>query len=108
MLIKLKNKIALSIALAAACAVLSAFLDALTVVAVIITVGLGFYSIYHKVASGKDFHSEHDHSHDDEVLSFNRNDLEDFRAFLRNLMMHAVVGPALGGLIDENTITNTL
>jgi NhaB family Na+:H+ antiporter len=99
LLIKLKNKIVLSIAFAAACAVLSAFLDALTVVAVIITVGLGFYSIYHKVASGKDFHSEHDHSHDDEVLSFNRNDLEDFRAFLRNLMMHAGVGTALGGVM---------
>ncbi|MGK0380734.1 MAG: NhaB family Na+:H+ antiporter [Flavobacteriales bacterium] len=99
LLIKLKNKIALSIAFAAACAVLSAFLDALTVVAVIITVGLGFYSIYHKVASGKDFHSEHDHSHDDEVPSPNRNDLEDFRAFLRNLMMHAGVGTALGGVM---------
>jgi NhaB family Na+:H+ antiporter len=107
-LIKLKNKIALSIAFAAACAVLSAFLYALTVVAVIITVGLGFHLIFHNVASGKDFHSAHEHSRDDEMLSLNRNDLEDFRAFLRNLMMHAVVGPALGGLIDENTMTNTL
>jgi len=99
LLIKLENKIALSIAFAASCAFLSAFLDALTVVAVIITVGLGFYSIYHKVASGKDFASEHDHSHDDEVPNPNRNDLEDFRAFLRNLMMHAGVGTALGGVM---------
>jgi NhaB family Na+:H+ antiporter len=99
LLIKLKNKTALSIAFAAACAFLSAFLDALTVVAVIITVGLGFYSIYHKVASGKDFNSDHDHSHDEEVPSPSRNDLEDFRAFLRNLMMHAGVGTALGGVM---------
>lgn len=31
------------------------FLDALTVVAVIISVGMGFYGVYHKVASGKSF-----------------------------------------------------
>jgi NhaB family Na+:H+ antiporter len=99
LLIKLKNKIALSMAFAGACAILSAFLDALTVVAVIITVGLGFYSIYHKVASGKDFHSEHDYSHDDEVPPISRNNLEDFRAFLRNLMMHAGIGTALGGVM---------
>lgn len=99
LLIKLKNKIALSIAFVAASAFLSAFLDALTVVAVIITVGLGFFSIYHKVASGKDFHSEHDHSNDDEVPHPSRTDLEDFRAFLRNLMMHAGVGTALGGVM---------
>jgi NhaB family Na+:H+ antiporter len=88
----MKHEMALSIAFAAAYAVLSAFLDALTVVAVIITLGLGFYSTYHKVASGKDFHSDHDYSHDDEVPSLKRNDLEDFRAFLRNLVMHAGIG----------------
>jgi NhaB family Na+:H+ antiporter len=79
--------------------VLSAFSDALTVVAVIITVGFGFYSVYHKVASGKNFHSGHDHSHDDEVPSLDRNDLEDFRVFLRYLMMHAGVGIALGAVM---------
>ncbi|MBL4631826.1 MAG: sodium/proton antiporter NhaB [Paraglaciecola sp.] len=99
LLIKLENKIALSIAFASSTAFLSAFLDALTVVAVIITVGLGFYSIYHKVASGKDFNAEHDHSHDNEFPSTNRVVLEDFRAFLRNLMMHAAVGTALGGVM---------
>jgi Na+/H+ antiporter NhaB len=51
--------VALSIAFAASCAILSAFLDALTVVAVIIKVGLGFYSIYHKVVSGREFHVCH-------------------------------------------------
>ncbi|WP_158968073.1 sodium/proton antiporter NhaB [Paraglaciecola sp. L3A3] len=99
LVLKLKNKIALSIAFAASSAFLSAFLDALTVVAVIITVGLGFYSIYHKVASGKDFQADHDHSHDEEVPSPSRQDLESFRAFLRNLMMHAGIGTALGGVM---------
>ncbi len=99
LLLTLKNKIALSIGFAAASAFLSAFLDALTVVAVIITVGLGFYSIYHKVASGKDFHAEHDHSDDHDVPHPSREDLDNFRAFLRNLMMHAGVGTALGGVM---------
>lgn len=99
LLLKLKNKAMLSIAFAAASAFLSAFLDALTVVAVIIAVGMGFYSIYHKVASGKDYLADHDHSSDDNVDSLKRQDLEDFRAFLRNLMMHAAVGTALGGVM---------
>ncbi|UPW20262.1 sodium/proton antiporter NhaB [Agarivorans sp. TSD2052] len=94
MLIKIKDKAILSLAFCAAGAFLSAFLDALTVIAVVISVAIGFYSIYHKVASGKDFHQKHDHTNDD----LSSNDLEGFRAFLRSLMMHAGVGTALGGV----------
>lgn len=79
-------------------AFLSAFLDALTVTAVIIAVATGFYSIYHRVASGKSSHASHDHSSDQEVHESNREDLENFRGFLRNLMMHGAVGTALGGV----------
>ncbi len=99
LLIKVRNKRALSLAFITASAFLSAFLDALTVIAVIIAVAMGFYSIYHKVASGKDFHHDHDHSSDDDVTQPSRTDLDDFRAFLRNLMMHAAVGTALGGVM---------
>jgi NhaB family Na+:H+ antiporter len=99
LLIKVQNKTLLSLAFIAASAFLSAFLDALTVIAVIIAVGMGFYSIYHKVASGKDFAHDHDHSTDEDVTQPSRTDLEDFRAFLRNLMMHAAVGTALGGVM---------
>jgi NhaB family Na+:H+ antiporter len=80
--------------------VLSAFLDALTVTAVVITVAAGFYGVYHKVASGKHFHhSEHDSSQDSEVQELHREDLDRFRAFLRSLVMHAAVGTALGGVM---------
>ncbi|WP_416308109.1 sodium/proton antiporter NhaB [Neptunicella sp. SCSIO 80796] len=99
LLIKVKSKVLLSLAFTFAAAFLSAFLDALTVVAVIIAVATGFYSIYHKVASGKDYHHDHDHTHDENVASLNRDDLDAFRAFLRNLMMHASVGTALGGVM---------
>jgi len=79
-------------------AFLSAFLDALTVTAVIISVALGFYSVYHKVASGKHFRDEHEHASDDMISEIHRTDLEDFRGFLRSLLMHGAVGTALGGV----------
>jgi len=64
---------------------------------VVISVALGFYSVYHKVASGKDFLQEHDHSCDNDLPELNRQDLKEFRGFLRNIMMHAGLGTALGG-----------
>ncbi len=99
LVVKVRNKAILSLSFIFASAILSAFLDALTVVAVIIAVGLGFYSIYHKVASGKEFHSEHDHTADSDVSYPKKDDLENFRAFLRNLMMHSAIGTALGGVM---------
>ncbi|MBU3023324.1 sodium/proton antiporter NhaB [Aestuariibacter sp. A3R04] len=99
LVIRVKNKMVLSLAFITASAFLSAFLDALTVVAVIIAVGLGFYTIYHKVASGKEFHHDHDHTDDNNVQQLGKDDLENFRAFLRNLMMHSAVGTALGGVM---------
>ena len=98
-LLKVESKVVLSLLFSLVAAVLSAFLDALTVTAVLIAVGVGFYSVYHKVASGKGFHQDdHDHSQDDSVHEHNRDDLEQFRAFLRSLLMHGAVGTALGGV----------
>ncbi len=95
---KIRSKKLLSLMFCFSAAVLSAFLDALTVTAVIITVAAGFYAVYHKVASGKGFDSDHDHADDTGIGSETREDLEGFRAFLRNLMMHGAVGTALGGV----------
>jgi len=97
-LLGVRSKILLSLMFSFAAAFLSAFLDALTVTAVIITVAVGFYGVYHKVASGKKFEHKHDCGSDDEVIELHRVDLEQFRAFLRNLMMHGAVGTALGGV----------
>jgi Na+:H+ antiporter, NhaB family len=97
---KVRSKMTVSLLFCIASAFLSAFLDALTVIAVIITVVVGFYSIYHKVASGKDYSAEHDHTTDgtDGTEQLNANELERFRSFLRSLMMHAGIGTALGGV----------
>ena len=98
-LLGVRSKILLSLMFSFAAAILSAFLDALTVTAVVITVAAGFYGVYHKVASGKTFETTHDAGQDTEVTELHRADLEQFRGFLRDLMMHAAVGTALGGVM---------
>ena len=98
-LVGVRSKSALSLLFCGAAAVLSAFLDALTVTAVIISVAVGFYSVYHKVASGKGYHhNDHNAGSDDEVVELHREDLENFRAFMRSLLMHGAIGTALGGV----------
>ena len=95
-LLRFRSKIILSALFCSVAAILSAFLDALTVIAVVITVATGFYSVYHKVASGKTFLEE-----GEEEPEIDRGELSEFRAFLRNLMMHAGVGTALGGVMTQ-------
>lgn len=97
-LLRVKSKLALSLLFAFVAAVLSAFLDALTVTAVVIAVGSGFYGVYHKVASGLHHDADSDLNDDSSVKEPSRADLEQFRAFLRNIMMHAAIGTALGGV----------
>lgn len=111
LLLGVRSKMLLSLLFSLVSAFLSAFLDALTVTAVIISVAIGFYSVYHKVASGASFTPNaanqgaaapqvetHDNANDDTVTEFYRGDLDAFRAFLRSLIMHAAVGTALGGV----------
>ena len=98
LLLSIRSKIVLSISFCLSAAFLSAFLDALTVVAVIISVGMGFYGVYHKVASGNNFDDSTDITNDERIIS-HQDTLEQFRAFLRSLMMHAGVGTALGGVL---------
>ena len=97
-LTKVRSKIIISLLFCFAGAFLSAFLDALTVTAVIIAVAYGFYNVYHRFASGKDMGSDHDLGCDKTLKEQKREELQQFRAFLRNLMMHGAVGTALGGV----------
>lgn len=98
LVVTMRSKVLLSLTFCAVSAFLSAFLDALTVIAVIIAVAVGFYSVYHKVASGKGGLQDHDHSSDNDLQENHRVDLEEFRSFLRSLVMHAGIGSALGGV----------
>ncbi len=94
LLINLRNKVVLSVMFCASAAVLSAFLDALTVTAVLITVAVGFYNVYNKVYSGLVQHQDAN----EESITLNKQSLEQFRSFLRSLLMHGSVGTALGGV----------
>lgn len=98
-LLGVRSKIFLSMLFCFAGAFLSAFLDALTVTAVVMSVAYGFYALYHRFASGRKAHSIHDCSSDMDVEACYQLDLDSFRGFLRNLMMHAAVGTAIGGMM---------
>jgi NhaB family Na+:H+ antiporter len=93
---KIKSKMILSLLFVFMAAFLSAFLDALTVTAVLISVAVGFYGVYHKIHSS-DSDYDHEGHFDREQLS--GETLEQFRSFLRSLIMHGVVGTALGGVM---------
>ena len=86
LLINIRNKRALSLLFVFSAAFLSAFLDALTVMAVLIAVAVGFYQVYKNVAEKEDNFSEES------------DDFTTFKSFLRNLLMHGAVGTALGGV----------
>ncbi|MEG6615078.1 sodium/proton antiporter NhaB [Peptococcaceae bacterium 1198_IL3148] len=94
-LTKVHSKVALAFLFSFMGAFLSAFLDALTVTAVIIAVAYGFYGIFHKYASGES--EKYAINNDDNIDDKHQQDLNQFRGFLRNLMMHGAVGTALGG-----------
>jgi len=71
-------------------------------VAVAVTVDMGFYEVYHRVASGKTHSTpHHDSAHDHDVQVLHRDTLDAFRAFLRALMMHGAVGTAIGGVMTQ-------
>jgi Na+:H+ antiporter, NhaB family len=98
-LLKVRSKIAVSLIFCFLSALLSAFLDALTVVAVVITVAQGFYVVYLEIASGRAPQRSDDRLGSSDVgANLDHEDLDNFRGFLRDIMMHAAVGTALGGV----------
>jgi NhaB family Na+:H+ antiporter len=96
LIMKIKQKWALSLMFSFMAAFLSAFLDALTVTAVLITVFIALYGVYEKVHStmGTDYNK--DSTFDRPTMG--GDTLEDFRKFIRSLVMHGTIGTALGGV----------
>ncbi|MBI5814329.1 MAG: sodium/proton antiporter NhaB [Nitrospinae bacterium] len=92
-IVKVRSKMAVSLIFLGLGAFLSAFLDALTVIAVMIAVATGFFEVYQRYASAAG-------EGDSDIQSADRHkeDLDNFRGFLRNIMMHGAVGTALGGV----------
>ena len=99
LLLNVKSKVWLSLLYCFTAAFLSAFLDALTVTAVLIGVTVGFYRIYHLIISNKYFDDASHDIYDNSSVNVQRiEELEDFKGFLRELIMHGAVGTALGGV----------
>lgn len=96
-LVKIKHKTALSIIFFCFGSFLSAFSDALTVMAAVLSMIGALYLIYHKVQSGKDY--DDDHTDDDSLIQKElHRDINQFRAFLVSLLMCAAIGTVAGGV----------
>lgn len=95
-IVGVRNKIALAFLFSFMAAFLSAFLDALTVTAVLIAVFVALYGVYEKIHSSQTADYNQDNVPDSEEMG--KDVLEDFRSFIRSLVMHGAVGTALGGV----------
>ena len=96
-----KSKLALSLLFVILSAILSAFLDALTVTAVLISVGVGFYVVYHKIHSSN-LDLDDDGTLDRKQLS--GETLEQFRSFHFLHTLVFVLPTSSGALLKSRSI----
>ena len=85
LIIGIRNKQSLCLTFCMLCAFLAAFLDALAIMAAIVAVCFNCYAIYHRVAA---------------ELADSENgqaEMEEFKGFMRNFIMHGAVGAIMGG-----------
>lgn len=99
LIVGIKSKILLSLTFTFVGAFLSAWLDALTVTAVMIAVSIAFYNIYS--GASLDERAPDTSLPKEQRREAAREDFENFSGFLRNLLMHGVVGTALGGMSTQ-------
>jgi NhaB family Na+:H+ antiporter len=110
-LLGIRSRLVLNLVTIMVVAVCSAFLDALTILAVLVAVTVGFYEVYHRAVSTRGYHEDPDLT-DDYVDEIHRTDLEQFRAVLRSMLMHGAIGTAIGGVCTlvgepENIVIGT-
>lgn len=91
------SRISLNLVVIIFVSITSAFLDALTILAVLVAVATGFYEVYHRVVSAHSYHDDPTLT-DRDVHEHHRADLEKFRGVLRGLLMHGAIGTAIGGV----------
>jgi len=97
LLVKVRSNIKLAFMFCFMSAFLSAFADALTVLAIIISTCVGLYQLYMLIITSNNALSIVS-TNDDIVPEEHKQNLTEFRAFLRSLLMHAAVGTTLGGV----------
>ncbi|MDR2050195.1 MAG: sodium/proton antiporter NhaB [Deltaproteobacteria bacterium] len=89
LLLRVRSKMLLSLIFCVIASLLSAFLDALTMIAVIITVASSFYMVYFDYIQSLPLSERADKVPEGDA----------FKAFLRNIMMHGAVGTVFGGTL---------
>ncbi|MBK4775425.1 sodium/proton antiporter NhaB [Candidatus Pantoea edessiphila] len=89
LILRIDSKTKLAVVFCLISSLLSAFIDALTVLAVIITVFVTLYKQCKQIMID-------DHQ---SLLTTKKAALKQFRSFLRSLVMHAGIGTALGGIM---------
>lgn len=97
-LLGIKSRVVMNVVTIMVVAVLSAFLDALTILAVLIALATAFYDVYDKVVSKVGYADDPADTEDSHIDDLHREDLDGFRAFLRGLLMHGAIGTAIGGV----------
>lgn len=112
LLLHIRSRLGLNLVVLAAVSALSAFLDALTIVAILVAVAGACYEVYDRAVSRMGYHA--DPTPDDEYVdTLPRAELEAFRAMLRGVLMHGAVGTAIGGVCTlvgepENLVIGTV
>ncbi len=95
-LVRVRSHILLAFLFCFLSGAISAFVDALTVLAIIISTAVGLYNLYVKTVATSDLALI---SRDDSLIPDEyKGDLKQFRAFLCSLLMSAAVGTTLGGV----------
>ena len=97
LLVKVRSSVLLAFMFCFMSAILSAFVDALTVLAIIISTCVGLYQLYMNIITDNNALALVS-SNDNLVPDEHKQNLNDFRAFLRSLLMHSAVGTTLGGI----------
>jgi NhaB family Na+:H+ antiporter len=87
--LRFRKKWQVSFVFCLVCTATASFLDALTILAVLIAVCFNFFAIYHRVAG----------AYAADPKNKANAEFDEFRGFLRNLIMHSAVGTALGGTL---------
>ncbi len=110
-LLGVQSRLAMNLVTISVVSLASAVLDALTILAVLIAVSVGFYEAYHRVVSTRSVHDDPELT-DEYIDVKHRQDLEQFRAVLRSLLMHGAIGTAIGGVATlvgepENIVVGT-
>ncbi|MDX2225373.1 MAG: hypothetical protein SFV21_21640 [Rhodospirillaceae bacterium] len=97
-LLRVRNRVLLSFSLYSSMAFLSAFLDALTILAVLVTVFTGFYEVYYRTLASLGGQGEINLKDESRIPADRAAEMEAFRAFMRSMLMHSAVGAICGGV----------